>query len=309
MPRALSTAVAAAVAAKNVTIALFASLAFADATVYAFTGIGSITPAGPASNPASTFPYGQTFTGLGWLAKISSIPQTTKVQAQNVVLSLSGIPAALISEVTQQTYNRGAAQVWLGFFDSNGNLLADPVALFSGAMDVPTLDDEGATCTINISCENSLVSLNLAPQKLFDDADQQILYPGDLGFSFVDKLSNIQLFWPMPGATTSPYPLYMTVTPSAPDVGVGGTLTIEVTIHYSDGSTKTRPSNAGTGPSFLLSWASTNPKIGAIQYTATNNFIGVSPGTCSVIARVPYTSGSSGFNQVLKAACSVNVHS
>src|ERR1700686_3891020 len=111
MPRIISTAVASAIAANTLKLAIFAQLAFADATYYLFTGVGTITPAGPPSNPASTFPYGQTFTGLGWLARISSVPQTTKVQSQNVVLSLSGIPSNLVLEATQQVRITGTATI------------------------------------------------------------------------------------------------------------------------------------------------------------------------------------------------------
>src|SRR5579864_6694109 len=235
MPRSLSTAVAAAIAANTLKLAIFAQLAFADATYYVFTGLGTITPAGPPANPASTFPYGQTFIGLGWLAKISSVPQTTKVQSQNVVLTLSRIPSPLILEATQQVRLTGTARVWVGLFDSNNNLLADPVGIFSGAMDVPSLTDGGNTSTISISCENSLLSLNLAPNRQFDDPDQQIYHPGDLGLSFVNKLQNLQLFWPLPSAAGTPYPVSMTVTPSVADIAVGGSLTIEVTITFNDG--------------------------------------------------------------------------
>src|SRR5208282_4136447 len=196
MPRTLSTAVLAAIAAKTLSLAIFAEIAFADNTLYLFNGVGSFTPAGPPANPASTFPYGETFIGLGWLGKISGIPQTTKVQAQNVTLSLSGIPANLVSEAIGQVRVTGTATVWLAFFDDNGNLLEDPVQIFTGALDVPSLTDAGESCSLAITCENSLISLNLAPNRRFDDMDQQIYFAGDLGMSFVDALGNLQLFWP-----------------------------------------------------------------------------------------------------------------
>jgi hypothetical protein len=310
MPRSLSTAVLAAIASKTVTLALFAELAFADNTIYAFSGVGTITPAGPPANPASTFPYGQTFTGLGWLAKVSAVPQTTKIQAQNVTLSLSGIPSNLLLEAINQVRITGVATLWLGFFNSSGALIADPVQLFSGTMDVPSLTDAGDTSTISISCENSLLSLNLAPNRQFDDADQQIYHPGDLGFSFVDKLLNLNLFWPSPDATTSPYPVSIAVTSSSVDIAVGGYATVEITVTYSDASTRTRPANTGSGPNFILGWASSNPKIAAMLYTTTNNVLGISPGECSIIARIPaYPNGSGGFGAELRAACNIFVHS
>ena len=308
MPRNLSAAVAAAIASGTVRLALFVQVAFADNTLNFFSGVGTITPAGPPALPTSSFPYGSAFTGLGWLAKISSIPQTTKVQAQNITLSLSGIPANLVSEATAQVRMSGTAVIWLGFFDSSWNLLKDPVQIFSGALDVPSLTDGGDTSTIAITCENSLISLNLAPNRRFDDADQQIYFPGDLGMSFVDALANLQLFWPAPITTTSPYPLYMTVSPALADIPVGGSTTVSITIHYSDGSTYTKPANTGSGPNFNVTVASSNPAIAKWQYTSTNNVTGVAPGECSIIAHVPiFNSGAP--SQQYRAACSIIVHS
>lgn len=288
MPRSLSAAVLAAIAQGTVYLTVFAELAFADNTLYVFSGVGSFTPAGPPANPASTFPYGQTFTGLGQMGKISEIPQTNKIQAQNIVLGLSGIPANLVAEAVSQVRIAGTATLWLGFFDANGNLLTDPVQIFSGAMDVPTLTDSGETCDISITCENPLISLNLAPNRRFDDPDQQIYFPGDLGFSFVEALTNLQLFWPAPDNVASPYPLFATVTPGNIDVAVGGTTAISVTVHYSDGSTKTLPGGSGSGPTFILGMASSNPKIAKFDYSYT--VTGVSPGECGIMARGTYQS-------------------
>lgn len=306
MPRNLSAAVLAAIAAKTVMLGQFAKIAFADNTIYLWSGVGKITPAGPPANPASTFPYGQAFTGVGWLGKLSAIPQTTKVQAQNLTLSLSGIPASLVSEAVGQVRILGTATIWYGFFDANGNLLADPVQVFAGSLDVPSLSDSGDTSTISITCENTLLSLNLAPNHRFDDPDQQLRYPGDLGFSFVQALENIQLFWPNPAVSGSPYPVFMTVDPSAVDVAVGSTIHITITIHYSNGSTYTQPGASGGGPAFHINAASSNPRIATLTYgISTVDVVGVSPGECSIMGRVPADGGA---NSTWRAVCNVFVH-
>jgi hypothetical protein len=265
---------------------LFVELAFADNTLYLFGGVGKFTPAGPAYSAAATFPYGQTWTGLGWLAKVSTIPQTTKVQAQNVTLSLSGIPSNLVLEAVGQVRISGSATVWLGFFDANGNLITDPVQLFAGALDVPTITDSGQTCTISITAENPLLLLNEAPARQFDDADQQIYSPGDLGFSFVDALGNLSLFWPSPYTSGSPYPISMGVLPASADIAVGGTQQMSAQINYSDGSHFIIPARTGSGPAFIGCIASSNPKVASVSLSGL--VTGISPGTCSIMVRVPY---------------------
>ncbi len=313
MPRQVSPQISTVLGESSVCLALFAELAFEDNTLYLWSGLGQLAPSGVPFNPASTFPYGQTFTGMGWLGKISTIPQTSRVQAQNVTIGLSGIPSNLIAEATAQVRLNGIVTIWYAFFDGSGqfgsaNLLADPVQVFSGAMDVPSITDDGTTSSISIACENTLLSLNLAPNRRFDDPDQQLRHPGDLGFSFVQALQNQQTFWPASVANGTPYPVSMTVTPSSVDLAPGASVTVQVTVNYSDGSHKTKPANTGTGPDFILCAASSNPRVARFQYTITGNVVGIAPGECNIMARIPGPGATGGFGSQYRAVCNIFVH-
>jgi len=290
--------------------AFFVVLEFENETLYLFSGIGTITPTGPAYSALSTFPYGQTWTGLGWLGKLSAVPQTTKVQAQSVTLALSGIPSGLVSEAINQIRITGTATIFLGFFNSSGVVIPDPRQLFSGSLDVPTLDDSGQTSTISITAENPLLTLNEAPNRQFDDMDQQIYFPGDLGMSFVNSLGNLALFWPSPLANASVFVVDMLMSPNGADIAVGGTVAISTTINYSDTSYYTMPSGSGSGASWLGGISSSNPKIATVD--GSGIVTGVSPGICLIIARSVYPNpgtGASAPSAERRVACTVIVHS
>jgi hypothetical protein len=286
---------------------LFAVLAFANETLYLFGGVGSMTPAGPPYSATSVFPYGETFLGMGWLARVSGIPQTTKVQAQSVTLSLSGIPSDLVAEAIGQVRVSGTAQIFLGFMNSSGALIADPVQLFAGALDVPTINDSGETSTISITAENPLLLLNEAPSRTFDDADQQIYVPGDLGMSFVEALPNLPLYWPAPTGWTGAYPVDFVMTPTGADIAVGGTVTIYTTINYSDGSYYTLPGGTGSGSPWLGGIVSSNPKVATVNGSGV--VTGISPGVCEIIATSVYPAGASSPSGSRRTSTSVIVHS
>jgi len=290
MPRSLSPTFLAQLTSKQVIPVYFLALAFADNTYYIYSGQGPLTPSGPAYSATSTFPYGETFTGVGWLGKIETIPQTTEIQAQSVVLSLSGIPSALLAEAIGQVRITGTATVWLGFFNpATDALIADPVQVFSGSLDVPTVEDSGETGMISITAENTLLSLNLAPNRQFEDCDQQIYFPGDLGFSFVDSLPNMALFWPAPTNYGTVWPVEMYITLSATDVAVGGTVTASVTITYSDSSTYTQPAGTGSGFPFVCSLSSADPEIAEITGSGFS-LTGRRAGAVLVVAKSPIIS-------------------
>jgi hypothetical protein len=285
----------------------FVVLEFANETLYLFSGVGTITPAGPAYNPLSTFPYGQPFIGMGQLGKISTIPQTNKIAAQNIALSLSGIPASLVTEAVAQVRITGSATVFLGFMNAAGAVIPDPSQVFAGSLDVPTLDDSGETSTISITCENPLLLLNEAPNRQFDDADQQIYYPGDLGMSFVDALGNLALFWPSPIQNAAVFAVDMFLTPNGADIAVGGTVQLSGTINYSDGSHYTIPPGSGSGAAWQGGICSSNPKIATVSIGGL--VTGVSPGICLIIARAVYPFSGSQPSNEKRVACTVIVHS
>jgi hypothetical protein len=288
----------------------FVVLEFANETLYLFSGVGTITPAGPAYSPLSTFPYGQAFIGVGQLGRISAIPQTNKVAAQNIVLSLSGIPPGLVTEAVAQVRITGSATVFLAFFGPSGAVIADPIQVFAGSLDVPTLDDSGETSTISITAENPLLLLNEAPNRQFDDMDQQIYFPGDLGLSFVDTLGNLALFWPSPLQNDAVFAVDMILAPDGADIPVGGTVTLSITINYSDGSHYSYPGGTGSGQAFIGGISSMNPSIATVALSGV--VTGVKPGICLIEARSVFPNPNLGGTQPSnekRVACKIIVHS
>jgi hypothetical protein len=246
MPRELSPAALAQSLAGQLAPAFFVRIQFLVDTVYLWSGLGSISAPGPAYDPLASFPYGTAFIGIGWLGQIRAIPEVSDIVASNITLELSGIPVELVTDAINQVRENGVATVWLGFMSTqpgNPTIIGDPVQVFQGALDVPTITESSATCTIAITCENPLIDLNRAPNRRFTDVDQQLDYPGDTGFFQVQLLQDMDLIWPYPrGSTDSvPPPNYLTITPgqTAPvAIAVGGTAQLTCVETRSDGTTQ-----------------------------------------------------------------------
>ena len=193
-------------------------------------------------------PYGQTFLGMGWMGRIESVPQNSELTAENMTLMLSGIPSELLGDVVTSVRLNGVARLWLGFF-SSGQLLADPLQLWEGALDVPTVSDGAETCTISITVENSLLSLNLSSNRRFTTLDQQLDFPGDTGFEYVSAMQDLYLAYPCPILATQNVTSLdqapdgtnaVTISPAGPIVlalppGGGGTLQIVGNAFFNSG--------------------------------------------------------------------------
>ena len=86
--------------------------------------------------------------------------------------------------------------MWLAFFDASGALIADPVQVFSGRVDVMQITDAGETADIKLTAENRLVDFERPQEtRYYTDQDQQREYPGDKGFEFVTAIQEAVIVW------------------------------------------------------------------------------------------------------------------
>jgi len=183
MPRNMTQGFLGAMQGAVLRPALFVQAAFVSGPIYVWSGIGQITW------------NGQVWTGIGTLGSISTIEEGSTVAAKGITLTLSGIDASLLNDVMTEFQVGLPVSVTLGVFDTNNALIADPVCCFSGRMDQPTIDVTGTLATIAINCENRLVEMNVAVDRRYTDEDQQMDYPGDLGFQFVNGIQEAQIYW------------------------------------------------------------------------------------------------------------------
>jgi hypothetical protein len=106
----------------------------------------------------------------------------------------------------------------------------------------------------------------------------------------------------------SVFPVDFTFSPNGGDLAVGGTITLAITLHYSDGSTYTMPAGSGSGTAWLGTLASSNPKVATVT-PGTFVVTGVSPGECIVSLRSPTGTGTTpGPGPSRRVSCAIFVH-
>lgn len=163
--------------------ALFVQAQFATATLYLWTGRGSVTW------------NGQTWLGIGTLGSVSTIEEGSTIEARGVILTLSGIDSSALSNVLNEVQQGLPVTVYLALFDATPALIANPVIAFQGRMDQPTLDVDGASATIQINCESRLMDMNVPAMRRYTNEDQQRDAPNDQGLSFVNAIVERNLYW------------------------------------------------------------------------------------------------------------------
>ena len=174
----------------------FAEVEVSSGTVRVWSGVGTITW------------NSQTWTGIGSFGGISPITETSEARAEGLVLTLSGVDPTLLGYALTEIRHGKNAKVWLGAMDDAGDILADPFLSFAGKVDTAAIDEGGKTSQIQITVESRLIEMHRARDRRWTHEDQQIDYPGDLGFEYVAGLQELNLIWgrgtPFPSGPTQP---------------------------------------------------------------------------------------------------------
>lgn len=181
MPRPMSSAMQAALAAGVFSTAVFVEIHFISGPVYLWSGVGPRVWSG------------KTWVGVGALGSVSAIDEGASIEARGILLTLSGIDPTLLPLVLEEFRPGLPALVHLGVFNGDA-LIADPIVSWAGRTDQPSIS-AGETATISISCENRLVDMNTAVDRRYTNDDQQRDHPGDLGFLFVPGIQEVPLNW------------------------------------------------------------------------------------------------------------------
>ncbi len=183
MSRDLTPGFATALVDQNLRPVIFFEGVFASGTVRFWSGLGDVVW------------NAVTWTGAGTLLGIGAIEETGEIVANGTAVTLSGVPPELVSAAITDARQGLPGSLWLGLLTTAGAIIADPVLIFTGRLDVPQIADSMDSCTITISYESRLIDLNVPREFRYTNEGQLQLYPTDYGFAYVTSIQEQEIVW------------------------------------------------------------------------------------------------------------------
>ena len=183
MSRGLTVDVANEVKADQLFPALLVKAEFDSGDVRLWSGVGQITY------------NSEVYTGAGALLGISEMTEVTTVEAQGATFQLTGIDNSLISLALSEPYQGRPITCFFATLSTAGTVIADPIVLFKGRMDVLQIDESGESSTLAMQAENKLIDLKRTKVRRYTPEDQKQEYPADRGLEFVASLQEKELTW------------------------------------------------------------------------------------------------------------------
>lgn len=133
----------------------------------------------------------KTYLGAGQLLNISSVSETTEMEAKGASITMSGIPSSFLSLALQEPYQGRECRIYFGVTSSP----SDYVEVFSGELDQMNIEDGPDTSAISVTAENVLIKLERPVVRRFSDQDQKSRFPSDRGLEYVATLQDKDILW------------------------------------------------------------------------------------------------------------------
>lgn len=133
----------------------------------------------------------KTYLGAGQLLNISSVQETTEMEAKGATITMSGIPSIFLSLALSEPYQGRECRIYFGMTDNP----SDYIEVFSGELDQMNVSEDANASVISVTAENILIKLERPVVRRFTNQDQKSRYPNDKGLSFVASLQNKEIFW------------------------------------------------------------------------------------------------------------------
>lgn len=137
---------------------------------------------------------GNTYLAAGGCIGIEPIVETA-TQTEGLRITLEGSSAANVALVLSEKVQGRLCTVRLAVLDAAGVLQVDE-NVWTGLMDTLTLHDDPGQCVASLTVEHMLATWDRPRVVRYTDAQQQALFPGDLGFQYIEEVAEASIVWP-----------------------------------------------------------------------------------------------------------------
>jgi hypothetical protein len=133
---------------------------------------------------------GQTYVGTGSLLNIQGLGEVADLSAKSITISLSGVAVSLVSLALQEPYQRRVCRVYFGEVS-----VSETVEVFSGQLNVMSIEDSGDTSTISVLVDSKLVELERSSNRRYTSENQKSRHPNDTFFDYVSAIQDAEIVW------------------------------------------------------------------------------------------------------------------
>lgn len=138
---------------------------------------------------------GYTWQGNGWFLGMDSLSESEGIESTALEVVLTGVPTAIITLILSSFRQNLSGKLYLAAFDTSWGIISDPLLIYSGGLDVPSVIDSTQQTAIRLRYESQLIKLRQPSDLRYTDEAQKALFPGDRGFQFLAGTADWDGYW------------------------------------------------------------------------------------------------------------------
>lgn len=139
---------------------------------------------------------GNSYVATGPLLRVKETTESSS-SIEGLEFTLSGMPPEIIAIATAEPYRGRVIRLLKAYLNADTNqTIGTAITQFVGRMHSMKIGEKNDSCEVIVTAEHYEAELTRATPLRLNDADQQRLYPGDLGCSLAEMMVETQIIFP-----------------------------------------------------------------------------------------------------------------
>tara|TARA_R110000822_G_scaffold104947_4_gene232187 strand:- start:5416 stop:7167 length:1752 start_codon:yes stop_codon:yes gene_type:complete len=143
------------------------------------------------TDSSQTITYsGNEYSAVGHLLGFEAIQETNRLMTGKINVSLSGIDKIYTNLLLTQNYIDRKLIIRKGFLDSTKQVIANPINIFEGNMDNPSIAEDATNgrSIISVAVANQFVDFEKTSGRFTNYENQKLFFPNDRGFEYASEI-------------------------------------------------------------------------------------------------------------------------
>lgn len=137
----------------------------------------------------------KTWQGNGWFAGYQGLVESDDLSDIALEVQLSGLPETVLNLILASVQQGASGKLWVGMTTAALALVSDPVLMFSGVLDYPSLEEGAGDSVVSLKYTTLLTTNQRGREFRFEPETQRLHHPGDTGFDWVTATLEWNGFW------------------------------------------------------------------------------------------------------------------
>jgi hypothetical protein len=131
---------------------------------------------------------------VGPFLQFSEIQESSDFQITNVTVALGGMRSEDLALFLENQYIDQPLKIWRYWLDEDGRMVGDPVLIFDGRIDKPTItSDPDGSVSIGCSAASQWVDYSRTNGRHTNNSEQNYYYSGDTIFKYAaDSIKDLR---------------------------------------------------------------------------------------------------------------------